>query len=241
MTLAEFFSCALLAFGAPLVMFSLTVAIDPVRIIIMIAAAFGWLLSFLLSSLIWYAVWPLRSYLAFGMVFAIILQELCRYGMYVLLRKTEAGLKEISENHSVGTNKLEMAYVSGLGFGTMSGAFAIINVLADSIGPGTLGLRSGTEYFFVTSAAMTLCMILLNTFWSVIFFSGFDDKNYIKVGWVIVSHFLVSGLSLLNSRELYAATILPSYGILVITAYIAFRSAGGSSKSFIESFSTRSS
>lgn len=53
--------------------------------------------------------------------------------MYVLLRKTEAGLKEISENHSVGTNKLEMAYVSGLGFGTMSGAFALINVLADSV------------------------------------------------------------------------------------------------------------
>lgn len=53
--------------------------------------------------------------------------------MYVLLRKTEAGLKEISENHNIGSNKLEMAYVSGLGFGTMSGAFALINVLADSV------------------------------------------------------------------------------------------------------------
>lgn len=240
MTLAEFFSCSLLAFGAPLVMFSLTIANDPVRIIIMIAAAFGWLLSFLISSLVWYAVVPLRSYLAFGMVFAIIFQEGFRYGMYRLLRCTEAGLKEISENHNIGSNKLEMAYVSGLGFGTMSGAFALVNVLADSVGPGTLGLRNGTEYFFVTSAAMTLCMILLNTFWSVIFFSGFDDKNYIKVGWVIVSHFFVSSLSLLNSKEYYVATILPSYIILVITAYIAFRSAGGSSKSFIESFRSRS-
>ena len=53
--------------------------------------------------------------------------------MYVLLKRTEAGLKVISENHNVGTNKLEMAYVSGLGFGTMSGAFALINVLADSV------------------------------------------------------------------------------------------------------------
>ncbi|CAH1646410.1 unnamed protein product [Spodoptera littoralis] len=240
MTLAEFFSCSLLAFGAPLVMFAFTVANDPVRIIIMIAAAFGWLLSFLLSSLVWYAVVPLRSYLAFGMVFAIIFQEIFRYGMYVLLRKTEAGLKEISENHNIGSNKLEMAYVSGLGFGTMSGAFALINVLADSVGPGTLGLHTGTEYFFVTSAAMTLCMILLNTFWSVIFFSGFDDKNYVKVGWVIVSHFFVSGLSLLNSKELYAATILPSYIVLAITAYIAFRTAGGSARSLMQSISSRS-
>lgn len=74
MTLAEFFSCSLLAFGAPIVMFAMTVANDPVRIIIMIAAAFGWLLSFLLSSLIWYAVTPLQTYLAFGMVFAITFQ-----------------------------------------------------------------------------------------------------------------------------------------------------------------------
>lgn len=74
MTLAEFFSCSLLAFGPPLVMFAFTIANDPIRIIIMIAAAFGWLVSFLLSSLIWYAVVPLRSYLAFGMVFAIIIQ-----------------------------------------------------------------------------------------------------------------------------------------------------------------------
>lgn len=28
---------------------------------------------------------------------------------------------------------MEMAYVSGLGFGIMSGAFALVNVLADSV------------------------------------------------------------------------------------------------------------
>ncbi|XP_059055523.1 gamma-secretase subunit Aph-1 [Achroia grisella] len=239
MTLAEFFSCSLLAFGAPLAMFSMTVANDPVRIIIMIAAAFGWLLSFLLSSVVWYAVVPLRPYLSFGLVFAIAFQEIFRYGTYRLLRKTEAGLKEISENQDIGTNKLEMAYVSGLGFGLMSGAFALVNVLADSIGPGTLGLQNGTEYFFVTSSAMTLCMILLNTFWSVIFFSGLDEKNYFKVLWVIVTHFFVSGLSLLNRRQLYAATLIPSYIILIMTCVIAFRSAGGTFKSFIQTFTRR--
>lgn len=63
----------------------------------------------------------------------MLLQEIFRYAMYLLLRKTEAGLKEISENHEIGSNKLEMAYVSGLGFGAMSGAFALVNVLADSV------------------------------------------------------------------------------------------------------------
>lgn len=107
------------------------------------------------------------------------------------------------------------------------------------MGPGTLGLNTGTEYFFVTSAAMTLCMILLNTFWSVIFFSGLDDKYYPKIVWVVASHFFVSGLSLLNRNELYAATIIPSYIVLIITAYMAYRSAGGTVRSFIQSFTVR--
>lgn len=105
------------------------------------------------------------------------------------------------------------------------------------VGPGTLGLHTGTEFFFVTSAAMTLCMILLNTFWSVIFFNGFDEQDYRKVLWVLVSHFFVSGLSLLNKKELYAATILPSYVVLIITALIAYRCAGGTFKSFCQTFS----
>lgn len=74
MTLYEFFSCSLLAFGAPLIMMAMTIVYDPIRIIIMLVAAFGWLLAFLLSSLVWFAVVPLRSYLAFGMVFAVIFQ-----------------------------------------------------------------------------------------------------------------------------------------------------------------------
>ncbi|CAF4893290.1 gamma-secretase subunit Aph-1 [Pieris napi] len=235
MTLAEFFSCTLLAFGPPLAMFAMTIAKDPVRIIIMIAAAFFWLLSFLVSSLVWFIVVPLRSYLAFGMVFAVAFQEIFRYFIYLLLRKTEAGLKEISDNNEISSHKLEMAYVSGLGFGSMSGAFALVNVLADSVGPGTLGLQNGTEFFFVSSAAMTLCMILLNTFWSVIFFNGMDEKNYKKIFWVVGSHFLVSGISLMNTKGLYVFTILPSYIILVITAITAFKCAGGNIASVLNS------
>lgn len=99
MTLAEFFSCSLLAFGPPIAMFALTIANDPIRIIIMIAAAFGWLLSFLVSSLIWYAVVPLRTYLAFGMVFAIIIQ-VSLYNKKSVSRRTQ---QDRQRKHSVET------------------------------------------------------------------------------------------------------------------------------------------
>lgn len=74
MTVAEFFGCAFLAFGPCLAMFSFTIAHDPIRIIILIAAAFFWLVALLLSSVIWFAVVPLRDFLAFGLVFSVIFQ-----------------------------------------------------------------------------------------------------------------------------------------------------------------------
>lgn len=41
--------------------------------------------------------------------------------------------------------------VSGLGFGVMSGLFSLINVLADSVGPGTVGLNGDSRFFFLAS------------------------------------------------------------------------------------------
>lgn len=74
MTASEFFGCAFLAFGPPLAMFMFTVAHDPIRVIIMIAASFFWLLALLLSSILWFAVVPLRNFTAFGLVFSVLFQ-----------------------------------------------------------------------------------------------------------------------------------------------------------------------
>ena len=92
-------------------------------------------------------------------------------------------------------NELTFSVV-GLGFGLMSGVFSMVNVLADSYGPGTLGnlsisihsdlwLRekrfSGWEGeptdFFMYSAAWVNAMILANTFWGIITFVGYSRKG----------------------------------------------------------------
>ncbi len=85
MTAWSFFGCALTAFGAPLSLFAVTVARDPVRVIVLILSAFFWLLSLLFSSLLWFAVVPLRQHLAFGLVFSVIFQV----GNYVALLLAE--------------------------------------------------------------------------------------------------------------------------------------------------------
>lgn len=41
--------------------------------------------------------------------------------------------------------------VAGLGFGIISGAFSMINILSDTLGPGTVGLNGDSQYYFITS------------------------------------------------------------------------------------------
>lgn len=233
MTVMEFFGCTFLAFGPPFAMFVFTIAHDPVRIIILIAAAFFWLVSLLLSSLLWIIVVPLRKDLVFGLIFSVLFQEVFRYLIYKILRKAENGLKKVTDNSAtLIENKHILAYVSGLGFGIMSGAFSLVNVIADAVGPGTMGLKSGNEMFFLTSSALSLCFIILHTFWSVIFFRACDIKNYLQIGFVVIAHLVASLLTLLNRFENYSACLVPLYGILLITSLAAFKTAGGSYASF---------
>jgi len=239
MTVPAFFGCLLTAYGPALALFFVTVAKDPVRIIILILSAFFWLLSLLTSSIWWFAVVPLREELAFGLVFSIIFQETFRFFIYLLLRKADAWLKKLTESEQtvMFDNRHILAYVVGLGFGLMSGAFSMANVLADSLGPGTLGFGGEHPNFFMVSATYCSIMILLNTLWGVITFDAYDRRSWFGVVYVWATHLLVSCLSLLNRRGLYGATVAPAFIVLILTAVLAFRAAGGKVSGLIKCLS----
>lgn len=74
MTLPEFFGCTFLAFGPPFMMFTLTIAHDPIRIIILVAAAFVWLSALIISALIWFVLVPLREYTWISLILSVIIQ-----------------------------------------------------------------------------------------------------------------------------------------------------------------------
>lgn len=231
MTVSEFFGCAFLAFGPAAAMFCLTIAHDPMRIIILLTASFYWLISLLISSLIWFTVVPLRDKLIFGVFFSVLVQEALRYGIYITLQKAERGLREVAENIQV-MSKHTLAYVAGLGFGITSGAFALVNILADAAGPATMGLKGGSENFFMSSAAHTQCMIFLNIFWGVIFFNGCDKRKYEQVIFVVVSHMFVSCMTLWNSNGdgWYPFTLVIGIAMAILCGGIAFKVAGGSAR-----------
>jgi uncharacterized membrane protein len=78
----------------------------------------------------------------------------------------------------------------------MSGAFALINVLADSVGPGSVGIRGdGDSPVFVVATSLTaLCFILLHTAWNVTFSDAVDKRNYFVIFTVVLLHFAASYL-----------------------------------------------
>jgi len=240
MALMEFFGCLMLAFGPPLTMFVITVANDPVRVIVLMTSAFFWLLSLLLSSLLWLAVVPLKGRLEFALFFSVLFQEAFRYVFYVLLSKAEKGLLKMqkTEKKSLAFDKRVIAYVSGLGFGIISGAFAFVNVLNDMTGPGTIGIKGHSQAFFIVSSLLTLCFIFLHTCWSIIMYllisssdSAKSPRMWFGIIFVVASHLLASGITLINDAmnpNTYAISVGTCYALLAVNAFIAVYSVKNS-------------
>uniref|UniRef100_A0A8C2T3R9 Gamma-secretase subunit APH-1 n=1 Tax=Coturnix japonica TaxID=93934 RepID=A0A8C2T3R9_COTJA len=235
MTLAVFFGCTFIAFGPAFSLFLFTIARDPLRIIILIAGAFFWLVSLLLSSLIWFIAVkvsdprdePLqKGLLIFGVMFSVLLQEAFRFLYYKLLRKAIEGLVALSEDGCSPISIQQMAYVAGVGFGLMSGAFSMINLLADALGPGTVGIHGDSQLYFLTSAFMTMVLIFLHTFWGILFFHGCENRHWWEILAVVVMHLAVSGSTFFN--PLYVGSLVPSYVLMAIAAVWAYMLSGGS-------------
>ncbi|XP_008527169.2 gamma-secretase subunit APH-1B [Equus asinus] len=237
MTAAVFFGCAFIAFGPALALYIFTIATEPLRIIFLIIGAFFWLVSLLLSSLVWFLAGtitenkdgPVQKYLLmFGVLVSVFIQEVFRFGYYKILKKASEGLKNISADETALSMRL-LAYVSGLGFGIMSGVFSFVNTLSDSLGPGTVGIHGDSPQFFLVSAFMTLVIIMLHLFWGIVFFDGCEKKKWYALLLVLLTHLLVSTLTFINPH--YGISLVSAYIIMVLMGIWAFFAAGGSCRS----------
>ncbi|XP_048784999.1 gamma-secretase subunit APH-1A isoform X2 [Lagopus muta] len=223
---AVFFGCAGIAFGPALALVLLTVAAEPLRVIILVAGAFFWLVSLLLASLIWFISVHLSDQgnarlqyglLVFGAAVSVLLQEAFRFAYFKLLKKADEGLATISEDGRSPISLKQMAY--------------------DSIGPGIVGIHGDSPYYFITSAFLTMAVVLLHTFWGVIFFDACERRRYWCLGLVVISHLVTSGLTFLNPW--YVASLVPIYIITFCMGVWAFFTAGGSFHNILKCLSCK--
>lgn len=245
MTIAEVFGCSMIAFGPPLIMYIVTISKDPLLIIVCFASAFFWMISLLLSAALWMIVIPLRDLYAFGLVFSVLFQETFRLLFYILIRKAERGLEKVWQmgvnDKSLFTHSNRLSYVAGLGFGTISGVFSLVNLLAAMNGPGTIGLRGDDQDFFINSAFMALGITLNHIFWGLLFFDGIKNEKYYQPVCVVCCHMIVSCFSLLALRGLVCISLTVTYAMLVGIMIWYYFASGGSIRSFVGSFTKRPS
>ncbi len=122
------FGCALIAF-CPATMFYLF-RDRPQLYIIALAAAFAWLLSMLITGMVWSLihvggdnVWPVT------LILGVLIQEGSRFGFIYCFRKTERIIKT-SSNYSdemLPLTDISSSLASGIGFGTMHSMMMVRN------------------------------------------------------------------------------------------------------------------
>ncbi|VDD83695.1 unnamed protein product [Mesocestoides corti] len=185
--------------------------------VFVVCSAFFWLVGLLLSSVLWFAVVPLRDQLAFGLVFACLLQEVMRFLFYFLISKAESGLMKMVESETreaagdssstSGSDLLPsavkhasifdyraLAFTSGLSFGLMGAVIEYVYILYDVVGPGTL-LKGPNPGAYFTLAALDSCFMgLLQVAWSVILFRAYTLRRYLDIAAVVAFHVLLSAL-----------------------------------------------
>lgn len=248
--------CGLIAFGPVGILFFLIVARDPLQVILFTLSSFVWLLGLLISSVIWFAVVPLREHLSFGLIVACLVQELMRFLFYLLMSFSEASLRKITEyearessrsnssgesNTSVRVlsnsdskqtsifNFRKLAFSSGLSFALMGGIFEYIYIYYDVIGPATLFEGANPGYFFIFAALNSCSMGLMQISWSVIMFRSFHLRIYFDIVVICLSHVAVSSLTLMNDWAYPAPEMVcVTLAITSIGFFVyAFSAAGG--------------
>lgn len=235
----------LLAFSPAFAIFYKFIIADPLRIILFAFGAFFWLLSLLFSSLLWFILVPLRGKLFIFVIFSILIQELSRITLFVLIKRAQRGLSFMaaSDHHKHGVHTLYnarhmLAVVCGIGMGTMAAYFAIINVVADFWGEGTVGLPATVpeiseqfevklnvedQYFPITYAISACFLTLCHVFWTIVLWDachkeGKNSKWWKNVLFVFLSHLTFSGSSFLNQLGYPVLVLCMQFCIMLLSA-----------------------
>lgn len=279
MTILEFWGCTLIAFGPAFAMFCLTVAHDPIKVILLISSSFFWLISFLVVAICWAIINTFCDYLIIGALLAVLSQESFRYLFHFATKKAQLYLDKIINNNNtnssnvdnisnnnhnrsikasssraaneiqynnsnISTNiheRMSISYVSGLGFGLMNGAFSLMNVLTDYVGPGTVGIKGDSTYFLLVSALTCLAFILLNVSWSILMSESIEKSDNRLMSIVIVSHLVATTVTFLNRSHLQLISLMIIYSLTLLCGAGSFQASGFDLRRMLCDFNRRPS
>ncbi|RKO98050.1 hypothetical protein CXG81DRAFT_16691 [Caulochytrium protostelioides] len=223
MTTTSFFGNLLVAYGPALAVFFGYIARDAQDVILAMSGAFAWLIPAFITSLFWNFIPVLHETRVAIIFIGVVLQELFRVGFFLVIARAESGLDMISRNAQPSLNRPRYAFVTGFGFGMMSGAISYINQLAQSLGPGYIACTScpGIDVYFA-SAITTCFFIALHTTWHQFLFQGLWTPSWPRIAalaWVTLSHMAASCSTLLIPSHVHLGCLI-AYAVMLVILLI---------------------
>ncbi|KAI9476535.1 MAG: Aph-1 protein-domain-containing protein [Benjaminiella poitrasii] len=167
-------------------------------------------------------------FLAYGPLLSIFFILIAPNAQYVLLMVSSIAIQELYE-YDACIDGFFSCLVSGFGYALMTSLVSYISLLVESIGPGVVMCASCpkiTLYFM--SAITTTLFSLEHICWMVISFEGFSELpqiiGWLKVAWVILSHYGASLTTVLNAstKVKYGCvySIVASLFIIAVSVFI---------------------
>ena len=200
--------CCLIAYGPAAVLVSTFVARRSQLVIIAISAAFFWLISILITGVLWYFIPFLRDHYASTIPVSVFIQESGRFGFVWLYSRAEVAItKKAFRRSVVPLNDASSSISAGVGFGVM---YALVMY------GGTIGVAlEPADYFteacphlsiFILSAFNALFVQIMHISLMVTAFHawrGIEDakKRRMLIGTVFAVHLAGSFASLINTSS----------------------------------------
>ncbi|TKR93858.1 hypothetical protein L596_008235 [Steinernema carpocapsae] len=221
-------SCFLIAFAPSILIFFKFVAKDALRVILVVMAAFVWMLSLLISALIRSALRFAVDSLLLETFISIALQEISRLVLFILIKQAQRGLKTLSEENtkiagidSLYRSRHMLSMVCGLGMGAIASLFLLLNLIAGLYEGGTIGLPStipeiqkrmavkltvDDRYFPLAYALSCGMLTLMHMAWTLLFWDSCHKFSLKRQWWwigmviAVASHYVASGVSFFNQQ-----------------------------------------
>lgn len=219
--------CGMIAY-APACSLLILFSKRPQLIIVSLAAAFSWLCSSLLTSIIWWFIKLSNSNVwSIVIISSAIIQEGLRYIFVIAYRKTEFMIKRSSphSNNAFPLNDLSSSLAAGIGFGLMHSLLFYGSVLASSDGVGVYFDDScPTTPLILVLAITSLGFFILDVIWTCLFFLVERYRSKILASVVVLLHIFAGLTTLTNiqthgcqiSLSLLLVIVIISAGLLVI-------------------------
>lgn len=161
-------------------------------------SAFYWLLFTSVAAVWWAIIPPMRERFGWVVVCSALANEAGRYGLYSMLARVFAKLAGEGASPPSKVQRLRYSFACGLGYAMLHAATGYLGSLMTARGPGSLFTPGcNATSLFLVNGLSALAFLLLDVFFMVIAFYGYERGRYVWPAGVLGAHVLAGLWTLL--------------------------------------------